>query len=66
MIYVDKSSDDVKDKNVLNARIEEYRRLLKDFTTPDDLIKKRLEYLEALFRNVIRIELENYAKKIRK
>ena len=38
--------------------IVEYRKLLNDYTNPDELIIKRIEYLESFCRNVIRIELE--------
>jgi hypothetical protein len=38
--------------------IKEYRELLKDEISSDEQIVKRLEYLEAFCRNIIRIELE--------
>jgi len=53
----------LEDKKILSAKIEEYRKLLHDFSTPDSTIQKRLEYLEALFRNIIRIEIKNYVEK---
>ena len=40
--------------------ISEYRKLLKDNTSTDEQILRRLQYLEALTRNVIREELKNY------
>lgn len=42
--------------------ISEYRKETKDYKTPDDLVQKRLEYLEALCRNIARKELEKYEK----
>lgn len=41
--------------------VEEYRKLLKDFKTPEKLIKERIQYLEKLCRHVIREDLDNYA-----
>ena len=38
--------------------IEKYRALTKDQTSTDEQISKRLEYIRALCRNVIRMELE--------
>lgn len=43
--------------------ISEYRKMLKDYTSTDEQIKKRLEYIESLCRNVIRQELQNYENK---
>ena len=45
--------------------IDEYRQILKDYKSTDEQIKKRLEYIEALCRNVIRQEIQNHAAKIR-
>lgn len=42
--------------------IPEYRKRLNDYKTPDEIVQKRLEYIEALCRNVIRQELEAYEK----
>ncbi len=39
---------------------DEYRRLLNDHTSTDEQIAKRIEYIEAFCRNVIRLELERY------
>lgn len=44
----------------LVVSIAEYRKLLKDHTSPDGDIDRRLGYLEALCRHVIREELNNY------
>lgn len=39
-----------------------YRTLLNDHASTDEQIAKRIEYLEAFCRNVIRIELEGYER----
>ena len=39
--------------------VREYRDMLGDQTSTDKQIKKRLEYLEALCRNIIRLEIQN-------
>lgn len=44
--------------------ISEYRKQTNDYKTPDDVIQKRLEYLEALCRNIAREELEKYEKSL--
>lgn len=41
---------------------EEYRRILDDQTSSEEQIRKRLEYLEAFCRNVIRAEMEKFLK----
>jgi len=41
--------------------VQEYRKLLNDSESTDQQIKSRLQYLEAFCRNIIQIELENYA-----
>ena len=43
--------------------IEKYRKIRNDYTSSDEQVKGRLEYLHAFFRNIIRIELEKYAGK---
>ncbi len=40
--------------------IEEYRKLLSDYVTSDEIITERLEYLEAFCRNIIKNELQSY------
>ncbi len=42
--------------------IEEYRALLQDWTSADEQISKRIEYLESFCRNVIRLELQSYVR----
>lgn len=43
--------------------VQEYRKKLNDYKSTVEQITKRLEYIEALCRNVIRQEIENYAEK---
>jgi hypothetical protein len=50
-------SERTKKRN-FSSNIEAYRAILKDNTTPDDVIKRRMDFLEAMCRNLIRIELE--------
>jgi len=38
--------------------IEQYRRLLNDYQSSEEKILKRLRFLEALCRNVIKTELK--------
>jgi hypothetical protein len=45
---------------------EEYRKILNDYTSTEEQVDKRLKYLEALLRNVVRNELECYAKTLNK
>ena len=44
-------------------KIKEYRKLLKDDVSSDEQVQKRLDYLEALCRNVIKIELQKHLLK---
>ena len=38
--------------------VEEYRDLINDFTSSDERVKERLQYLEAFCRNIIKPELK--------
>ena len=64
-----KQKDDTRQKCYNDAEpilsIEEYRSILADSSSSDHQIRKRVQYLEAFCRNVIRLELENYAPKHR-
>ncbi len=42
--------------------IDECRKILGDYKSTDEVIKKRLEFLEAFCRNIIKLELESYIK----
>jgi hypothetical protein len=42
--------------------IEEYRKIMNDQTSSEEQIKKRLGYLEAFCRNVIKGEIEKFLK----
>lgn len=41
----------------MSISTEEYRKLLGDYSSTDEQIIKRIEYIEGLYRNVIREEL---------
>lgn len=45
--------------------IKEYRELLKDDISSDEIIVKRLNYLEGFFRNIIKSSLRDYVDKIK-
>lgn len=45
---------------------ERYRTILSDNTSTDEQIIKRLQYIEALCRNVIRNEIKNYVESKKK
>jgi len=47
-------------KNNTIIPIAKYRHLLNDSTSTDEKIAERLQYLEALCRNIIRFELEGW------
>lgn len=42
--------------------IEEYREIMRDEVSSEELILKRLQYLESFCRNIIRLELSKYKK----
>lgn len=46
--------------------IEEYRRILNDQTSSDELVQKRIDYLEAFCRNIIKTEFEKCVEKSKK
>ena len=46
----------------MSISIQEYRKIMSDETSTDEQILKRLNYLEALCRNVIRQELDKFEK----
>ncbi len=45
--------------------LDEYRKLLNDATSTDGQIAKRVEYLEAFCRNIIKVELETLIESTR-
>ena len=45
--------------------IIEYRKILNDYASSEEQIKKRLQYLDALCRNVAQIELQNYVRRVK-
>ena len=46
--------------------IAEYRKILNDHKSSDEQVIKRLKYLEALCRNIIRPEIKTHVSKTRK
>ena len=42
--------------------VEEYRKLMDDQTSSDELVVKRIQFLDVFCRNIIRAELEKYKK----
>lgn len=52
-----KRNNTTKKQNAIMS-IEEYRKELSDFTSTDEKIVERIVFMEAMCRNVIRIELE--------
>ncbi|OGN29068.1 MAG: hypothetical protein A3A33_00220 [Candidatus Yanofskybacteria bacterium RIFCSPLOWO2_01_FULL_49_25] len=57
------AKDNGSSKTGICAKIEEYRRILNDQVSSGEFIEKRLQYLEAFCRNVIKLELGKYAQK---
>lgn len=39
---------------------EEYRKILGDNASTDEQIKRRIQFLEAFCRNIIKLELKGY------
>jgi hypothetical protein len=42
--------------------LAEYRDLFREDKTPDELVKKRIHYIETFCRNIIKAELEEYVQ----
>lgn len=55
-------TDTLKLENSL-VSINEYRLLLNDSRSSDQQIQTRIEYLESLFRNIIKNEIKTYVEK---
>jgi hypothetical protein len=51
-------SEDVE----LVISVGEYRELTNDYVSTEENIKHRIQYLQALTSNVIKIELKKYVK----
>ncbi len=43
--------------------IKEYRVLMKDNISSDEIIVRRLNYLKGFLRNIIKSELDKYVKR---
>lgn len=50
----------VPKKDGMVVSIAEYRQLLGDDKSSDERIVERLQYLEAFFRNIIKLEIKKY------
>ena len=50
--------------NKKDVRLEQYRKILGDYSSSDECIQDRLDYIKGLCRNIIRIQLESYAERI--
>ncbi len=46
--------------------IQEYRQMLNDYTSTDEQIQKRLQFLEAFCRNIAHLELQSAKNKVTK
>jgi hypothetical protein len=51
------------DNNKALISVQEYREFVNDGISSDEQIKKRLVYLEAFCRKIIKYELEKYVTK---
>lgn len=45
--------------------VEEYRKILGDYSSSDEKITLRIQYLESFCRNIIKLELEKYVESAR-
>lgn len=59
-----KESPQIKGKK--GVTVLEYRKMLSDYVSTDEQITKRLQYVEALCRNVVKSELQTYLSKNKK
>ncbi|HWO07792.1 MAG TPA: hypothetical protein VNM40_04420 [Candidatus Paceibacterota bacterium] len=46
--------------------IEEYRKIVEDTESSDEKVLERLQFLEAFFRNIIRMEIDRYVRENKK
>jgi hypothetical protein len=40
--------------------VEEYRKITNDYRSTEEIINKRIKFIESLCRNVIRSEIKSY------
>ena len=74
MLSIEQSRNYLRKYDSINEQIEEfknaaysissdeYREILNDYTSTDEQIQKRLQYLESFCRNIARLELQNLRK----
>lgn len=43
--------------------VEEYRKITNDQVSSEEIISKRIKFIESLCRNVIRSEIKSYVSK---
>lgn len=55
-----------QEKEAIVISVLDYRRILADNVSTDGQIIKRLQYIEALCRNIIRNEVKKYVKSTKK
>ena len=61
LLKLGKKSGTVDQESTL-VSVAEYRKILNDYTSSEEHVIKRLQYLEAFCCNIIRIELQKYVK----
>jgi len=49
-----------KEREILT--VEEYRKLMDDYISTDEIIRKRVKYMETLCRFTVRDNLQKYVK----
>lgn len=45
--------------------VEECRRILNDYQSPDELIEERIEFITSYCKNIIKSEMEKYVSKLK-
>lgn len=43
-------------------KIEEYRKISDDYSTPEEVIQKRIDYLSGFCRNIAKEEIKKYVR----
>jgi hypothetical protein len=59
-----KNREDANNRDAIMS-VEEYRKDLGDYVSTDEKITERIRFMEALCRNIIRIELEKVREEYR-
>jgi len=61
---IDRECGAFDNKKKPTVSVDEYRKILNDEYTPDQIILTRVNYLEEFCRNIIKIELQKHGKEI--